>query len=124
MTGHSAQRVKELKDVAAELHADMTFLGCLDLWMQLQLEAIKAKHKADIEYAIAYEKASNQVNQSGKPLTEKAKDNQAFMDTEEHAFAAQLADLRAKSVYNLMLKMRDESGPQHIAELIKEAYKR
>lgn len=92
------------------------FKDALAAWTQAQTRAIEAKHRADVAYAAAYHAACTMTNDNGKPLTEKAKDTYAFTETQDEAFAAQMADVEAKTWYNLMLKWRDNEPGQESHE--------
>lgn len=112
-----------LDAIEKQITSELTFEQALVLWMESQFDAITAKHKADVAFAVEYEKANSEMGPTGKPLTEKAKENQAFLVTAPHTREASILDLRAKTYYNIMLKLRDEHVPDEVARLFKEAYK-
>ena len=77
------------------------------------------KHEADLAYANAYSTAMLEVGPAGKPLSEKAKDNYAFLGSEQQMALAGVSDLWAKVSYNLMLKRRDADIVSRTSDLVK-----
>ena len=106
----SGSAISVLNGTLESLSQPTTFQEVLDLWGQAQYAALTAKHTADLEYSRAYVEASMSAKLVGgkeKPLTEKEKDHEAVLASEESAYIAAVADLNAKVLYNLMLRLRD-----------------
>lgn len=92
-----------------------SFNEVLRVWTELQFDAVIARHGADLAFSRAYIAASNElkiVNGKEKALTEKEKDHEAFLATEAAAVNAAIADLHAKAIYNLMLRLRDRDNKE------------
>lgn len=109
----------ETTDLYAELDRIGSFRECLRAWCEAQTLAIDAKHAADLAYAHGYSEAANTERVVGgkpKALTEKEKDNAAFLASADVARHAADCDLVAKSFYNLMLHLRDNDADRRVVD--------